>query len=56
MILRREVFIEQTLNGDTKVPLVLSSRVDDHTGILPLMRQHSVLYDEKVATLLNAGM
>ncbi len=47
---------KHTLNGDTKVSLVLSCRVGDHTGVLPLMGQHGVLYEEGVATLLNAGM
>lgn len=49
-------FSEHTLNGYTKVSLVLSSSVGDHTGVLPLMGQHGVLYEEEVATLLNAGM
>lgn len=47
---------EHTLNGDTKVSLVLSRRVGDHTGVLPFMGQHGILYEEQVATLLNASM
>lgn len=45
-----------TLNGDTKVSLVLSCRVGDHTGVLAFMGQHGVLNGEGVATLLNASM
>ena len=39
-----------------KVSLVLSCRVGDHTGVLPFMGQHGVLYVEEVATFLDAGM
>lgn len=49
-------FSKHTLNCDTKVSLVLSSRVGDHTGVLPLMGQHCILYGEEVAILLNASM
>lgn len=47
---------QHTLDGDMKVSLVLSCRVGDHTGVLPLMGQHGVLYEEGVAPHLNAGM
>lgn len=52
----RDDLTKHTLNGDVKVSLVLSCRVGDHTGVLPLMGQHGVLYVEEIATLLNAGM
>lgn len=44
------------MNRDMKVSLVLSCRVGDHTGVLPFMGQHGVLYVEEVATFLDAGM
>lgn len=48
--------IKHTLNGDTKISLVLSCRVGDHTGVLALMGKHGILYEEVVATLLNASI
>lgn len=47
---------EHTLNGDMKVSLVLSCRVGHHTGVLPLMGQHGVVYVQEIAALLNASM
>lgn len=46
----------RTLNSDMKVSLVLSSRVGDHAGVLPLVGHHGVLYVEGVTAFLNAGM
>lgn len=47
---------KHTLNGDTEVSLVLSRRVGDHAGVLPLMGQHGIVNIEDMATLLNASM
>lgn len=49
-------FSKRTLNCDAKIPLVFSSRVGDHTGVLAFVEQHGVFYDEAVAELLNASM
>lgn len=47
---------KHTLNYDTEISLVFSSRVCDHTGVLSFMEQHGVFDDEAVAKLLNASM
>lgn len=47
---------KHTLNGDTEVSLVLSCRVGDHAGVLPLVGQHGIVNIEDMATLLNASM
>lgn len=45
-----------TLNSNSKVFLIFSSRVRDHTGVLSLMGHHGILNEEVGGTLLNASM
>lgn len=39
-----------------EVSLVLSSRVGDYTGVLPLMGQHGIFYVKKGTFFLNPSM
>lgn len=45
-----------TLNSNSKVLLIFSSRVCDHAGVLALMGHHGILNEEVRATLLNASV
>lgn len=47
---------QPTLNSNSKVFLIFSSRVCDHASVLALMGHHGVLNEEVRAALLNASM
>lgn len=47
---------QHTLNSNSKVSLIFSRRVGDHTGVLSLMGHHGIFNEEVGASFLNASM
>lgn len=47
---------QHTLNSNSKVSLIFSSRVGDHTGVLSLMGHGGIFNEEVGASFLNASM